>query len=315
MKNYLTLIFSFFVFISFAQTQAEKIKKEKDEKFAQIRAKAGQEIIKINETFYVLRPLGIVAGNLVIFITEEGLVMVDDQWEIVEELITEKIQQFTDKPLKYIINTHHHDDHIDGNKAFGKQQVKIIAHQFVRKTLEGLSDVYSAGEVLENYPANALPTTVYKEEMTLYIGEEPILLKHFGSGHTAGDTIIYFEKSNIIHAGDSFVTYGYPFVDLNNGGSFSGFINTLDGIISLADEKTIIIPGHGPLSTVEDVKKLRNTINEHFTMTKKGLEMGWSVETIASKIKSELKPWDIDPPILIYDSKQAYIRAIIESIK
>ena len=94
MKNYLTLIFSLFVFISFAQTQAEKIKKEKDEKFAQIRAKAGQEIIKINETFYVLRPLGIVAGNLVIFITEEGLVMVDDQWEIVEELITEKIQQF-----------------------------------------------------------------------------------------------------------------------------------------------------------------------------------------------------------------------------
>ncbi len=318
MKTTLTILFSLILISSFGQTQGDKIasiKKEQDEKQKQIRANAGEEILKINDTFYVLQPLGIVAGNLLVFITSEGLLMVDDQWEIVADLISEKISQFSDKPLKYIINTHHHDDHIDGNKAFGKQNVKIIAHQFVRNTLQSLTNVYTAGEVLESYPTYALPSTVFKNEMTLFFDDEPIVLKHFGNGHTGGDIIIHFKKSNIIHAGDSFVTYGYPFVDLNNGGSFEGFIRTLDGIISMADENTIIIPGHGPFCSVDDVKVLRNIIQEHFTMTKKGLEMGWSVATIANKIESELKPWDIKPPIIIYESKEAYIRKIIESLQ
>jgi glyoxylase-like metal-dependent hydrolase (beta-lactamase superfamily II) len=125
--------------------------------------------------------------------------------------------------------------------------------------------------------------------MSLYFGEEEIQLHNFGFGHTDGDTLVFFKDSNIMHTGDSFVTYGYPYVDLNNGGSFKGFLNMLNQIIVLADNNTIIMPGHGPLSSLNDVQQLKNVIEEHYEITVNGYKNGLSIDEILKEITSELQ--------------------------
>ena len=142
--------------------------------------------------------------------------------------------------------------------------------------------------IQDKYPDFALPSTVYNSTMKIYVDDEEIQLLYFGPGHTDGDTIAFFKNNNVIHAGDSFVTYGYPYVDLNDGGSFKGFINTLSQIIAISNEQTKIIPGHGPVCNVGDVITLKNILQEHYDITEKGFTEGLSIEQIMAKIKSEL---------------------------
>ena len=162
--------------------------------------------------------------------------------------------------------------------------------------------------VQDKYPDFALPTTVYNSTMKIYIEDEEIQLLNFGPGHTDGDTIVFFKNNNVIHAGDSFVTYGYPYVDLNDGGSFKGFINVLSQIIAISNEQTKIIPGHGPVCNVGDVITLKNILQEHYDITEKGFIEGLSVEQIMAKIKSELQgPGNI--------KKEDFITNIIYDLK
>ena len=272
-----------------------------------------EEIVKINDNFYMIKPIGGVAGNIGVFISDKGLVLVDDQWEIIEDLILETINSISKKEINFIINTHFHYDHVDGNKAFGKKGIPIISHENVRKRLKRKTRLYGHPQhnynmVQDKYPDYALPTTVYNSTMKIYVDNEEIQLSNFGPGHTDGDTIVFFKNNNVIHAGDSFVTYGYPFVDLNDGGSFKGFINILNQIIAISDDKTKIIPGHGPVSNVNDVIALKNILQEHYKITEDGFEEGLSVKQIMAEIKTELNgPGNI--------SKEDFIKNIIYDLK
>ena len=250
-----------------------------------------EEIVKINDTFFMIKPIGGVAGNIGVFISDKGLVLVDDQWEIIEDLILETIKSISKKEVSFIINTHFHYDHVDGNKAFGKKGIPIVSHENVRKRLKRKTKLYGHPQhnynmVQDKYPDYALPSTVYNSTMKIYIDDEEIQLSNFGPGHTDGDTIVFFKKNNVIHAGDSFVTYGYPFVDLNDGGSFKGFINILSQIIAISNGQTKIIPGHGPVCDINDVINLKNILQEHYEITEKGYTEGLSVEQIMAEIKS-----------------------------
>ena len=291
MRNLIFLIF----FSSFSL--AQKLDKDleafrKVEK--EVKNNLGEEIIKINETFFMIKPIGGVAGNIGVFIYDKGLVLVDDQWEIIEDLILETINSISKKDISFIINTHFHYDHVDGNKAFGKKGIPIVSHENVRKRLKRKSKLYGHPQhdfnmVQDKYPDFALPSTVYNSTMKIYVEDEEIQLSNFGPGHTDGDTIVFFKKNNVIHAGDSFVTYGYPYVDLNDGGSFKGFINVLNQIIAISNQRTKIIPGHGAVCNVGDVITLKNILQEHYEKTEKGLSQGLSVKQIIAEIKSELK--------------------------
>ena len=290
--KYFILIICFSSF-SIAQTNDKDLeafrKVEKD-----VENNLTEEIVKINDTFFMIRPIGGVAGNIGVFISDEGLVLVDDQWEIIEDLILETINSISKKDISFIINTHFHYDHVDGNKAFGKKGIPIISHENVRKRLKRKTKLYGHPQhnynmVQDKYPDFALPTTVYNSTMKIYVEDEEIQLLNFGPGHTDGDTIVFFKNNNVIHAGDSFVTYGYPYVDLNDGGSFRGFINVLSQIIAISNEQTKIIPGHGPVCNVGDVITLKNILQEHYDITEKGFIEGLSVEQIKAKIKSELQ--------------------------
>ena len=309
--KYFILIILFSSF-SIAQTNDKDLeafrKVEKD-----VENNLTEEIVKINDTFFMIKPIGGVAGNIGVFISDKGLVLVDDQWEIIEDLILETIKSISKKEVSFIINTHFHYDHVDGNKAFGKKGIPIVSHENVRKRLKRKTKLYGHPQhnynmVQDKYPDYALPSTVYNSTMKIYIDDEEIQLSNFGPGHTDGDTIVFFKKNNVIHAGDSFVTYGYPFVDLNDGGSFKGFINILSQIIAISNGQTKIIPGHGPVCDINDVITLKNILQEHYEITEKGFTEGLSVEQIMAGIKSELNgPGNI--------TKEDFIKNIIYDLK
>ena len=309
--KYFILIILFSSF-SIAQTNDKDLeafrKVEKD-----VENNLTEDIVKINDTFFMIKPIGGVAGNIGVFISDKGLVLVDDQWEIIEDLILETIKSISKKEVSFIINTHFHYDHVDGNKAFGKKGIPIVSHENVRKRLKRKTKLYGHPQhnynmVQDKYPDYALPSTVYNSTMKIYIDDEEIQLSNFGPGHTDGDTIVFFKKNNVIHAGDSFVTYGYPFVDLNDGGSFKGFINILSQIIAISNGQTKIIPGHGPVCDINDVITLKNILQEHYEITEKGFTEGLSVEQIMAEIKSELNgPGNI--------TKEDFIKNIIYDLK
>jgi len=304
------VLFFFISFISFGQSEDPDLKILKEREKV-VKDSLTEKVIKINEQFYMIQPFGGVAGNIGVFVSGDGIILIDDQWEVIEELILETIQSISQKEIKFIINTHFHHDHIDGNKAFGKKGIPIISHKNVRKRLHQKQELYPmGGEKIfqDKYPKEGLPTITYSSAMSIFESDEEIQLYNFGFGHTDGDTLVFFKDSNIMHTGDSFVTYGYPFVDLNNGGSFKGFLEMLNQIIILADVNTIIMPGHGPLSNLNDVTKFRNVIAEHYNITVDGYKNGLSVNEILSQITTILKS---DAGI----TKKDFVQNIIQDLK
>ena len=249
------------------------------------------EIEKINNQFYMLVGGG---GNVGVFVSDEDVVLVDNKYEIIEEVLMNSLRKITDKPIKYIINTHFHHDHSDGNRTFGKQGIPIISHQNAKKRMMEDSELYGGifssikDFVQPKYEKDALPVLTYESKMTISQGNEEIELYNFGKAHTDGDSVVVFKKNNIIHTGDAFVRYGYPYVDLNNGGSIKGLIDFLGALELLCDENTIIMPGHGKLSNKKDVINLKNSLSSLYNKTIIGLKNGLSYNEISDSIDETL---------------------------
>jgi glyoxylase-like metal-dependent hydrolase (beta-lactamase superfamily II) len=249
------------------------------------------EIEKINEQFYMLVGGG---GNVGVFISDHDVVLIDNKYEIIEDILMTSLKKITDKPIKFIINTHFHHDHSDGNRAFGKQGIPIISHQNAKKRMMEDKELYGGiysfikNFVQPKYDENSLPVFTYESKMTISQGNEEIELYNFGKAHTDGDSVVVFKNNNIIHTGDAFVRYGYPYVDLNNGGSIKGLIDFLGTLELLCDENTIIIPGHGNLSKKEDVTDLKNSLKELYNKTVIGLKNGLSYTEISDSVEETL---------------------------
>ena len=249
------------------------------------------EIEKINEQFYMLVGGG---GNVGVFISDHDVVLIDNKYEIIEDILMTSLKKITDKPIKFIINTHFHHDHSDGNRAFGKQGIPIISHQNAKKRMMEDKELYGGiysfikNFVQPKYDENSLPVFTYESKMTISQGNEEIELYNFGKAHTDGDSVVVFKNNNIIHTGDAFVRYGYPYVDLNNGGSIKGLIDFLGTLELLCDENTIIIPGHGSLSKKEDVTDLKNSLKDLYNKTVIGLKNGLSYTEISDSVEETL---------------------------
>ena len=249
------------------------------------------EIEKINNQFYMLVGGG---GNVGVFISSGEVILIDNKYEIIEDVLMASLREITDKPIKYIINTHFHHDHSDGNRAFGKEGIPIISHQNAKKRM--MEDIELYGGIYDfikdfvqpKYDNESLPVLTYESKMTISQGNEEIELFNFGKAHTDGDSVVVFKNNNVIHTGDAFVRYGYPYVDLNNGGSIKGLISLLGTLEQLCDDNTIIIPGHGGLSKKEDVIKLKNTLDDLYTKTVIGLKNGLSYNEISDSIEETL---------------------------
>jgi glyoxylase-like metal-dependent hydrolase (beta-lactamase superfamily II) len=220
-----------------------------DQDFSKVQIKVTQ----VAGNVYMLQGAG---GNIGASIGEDGIVVVDDQYAPLADKIQAALKGITALPVRFIINTHYHEDHTGGNAYFQKQ-APIIAHDNVRKRLESGGAAGNGGSVhfdAKPAPKEALPIITFDHDVTVHLNGEDIRALYFPAGHTDGDSVIFFPKSNVVHMGDDFVTYGFPFIDVDSGGSIDGMIDGVEKVIAQVPADVKIIPGHGPISSVTDVR-------------------------------------------------------------
>src|SRR5947207_8592431 len=198
--------------------------------FSKVQIKA----TKVSGNIYMLEGQG---GNIAASVGEDGIVIVDDQFAPLADKIQAALKELkiTDKPVRFVINTHYHGDHSGGNVPFNNAGSTLIAQDNVRKRLESGGIAGNGGSVrMENKPdaKEALPIITFDHDVTVHLNGEDIRALYFPAGHTDGDSIIFFPKSNVVHMGDDFVTYGFPFIDVDSGGSINGMIEGVEKVIS-----------------------------------------------------------------------------------
>lgn len=236
---------------------------------------------KVNENLFLLYGLG---GNIAVSTGNDGVLIVDSQIPIIFPKIIKAIKKLSDDKIIYTINTHWHWDHSDGNLVLDSDETKIISHSNARENMQkgGLINMGTTILNQEPYPKSALPVITHENGMSLYFNDEKIDLLHFGPAHTTGDTVIYFTNQNAIHLGDVFFSNSYPFIDVDNGGSLIGMINYLEKIVLVIDKETIVMPGHGEISSISDIKdtiEMLKTVKNRILMSIKNNQ---SLEQIIS---------------------------------
>ena len=208
----------------------------------------------VRDNIYMLQGSG---GNIGVSIGNDGTLIVDDQFATLTNKIAAAIAELTDRPVNIVVNSHFHYDHTDGNENFGRAGAYIVAHDNSRKRMESTQVLAGSGRVQEAYDTVGLPKITFFDSMRFYFNGNAVDIVKTGNGHTDGDAQIYFREANVIHTGDMFVRYGLPFIDQSNGGTMDGMIDALMNIASLIDDDTIIIPGHGQLSSRDDLLDYR----------------------------------------------------------
>ncbi len=202
---------------------------------------------KIEEGFYVLFGLG---GNIAVSSGEDGVLIVDDQCPEMIPKLKKAMRKQGDRDVDFVINTHWHFDHADGNKTLGKTGSWLVSHSNSRHMMmrDNVINLVSAAGLQKAYPPEALPDITFDEHMQFHINGEQVDLMHFGPAHTTGDTVVFFRGRNAVHMGDIFNNAGYPFIDAGNGGTLDGVLNTCKTVLAMIDADTLVIPGHGPLA-------------------------------------------------------------------
>jgi cyclase len=255
-----------------------------DEDFSKVQMK----VTKVAGTVYLIEGAG---GNIGASVGDDGIVIVDDQYAPLAEKIQAALKSITNKPVRFIINTHYHGDHTGGNAYFQKQ-APIIAQDNVRKRLESGGPVGNGSSVhmdAKPQPKEALPIITFDHDVTVHLNGEDIRALFFPAGHTDGDSIIFFPKSNVVHMGDDFVTYGFPFIDVDSGGSIDGMIDAVDQVIAQLPADVKVIPGHGPLSSLDDVRAYATMLKATRDVTQQAIKEGKTLDQM--KQAKLLEPW------------------------
>jgi cyclase len=242
--------------------------------------------VKITDRVYMLQGRG---GNVGALIGEEGILIVDDDYAQVTPKIAEALKALgSDKP-RFIFNTHWHGDHTQGNQFFGKDSL-ILAQTNVRKRLS--MDATILGNPFKAYPKFALPLFTYDQSIRVHFNDEEVYAVHYPNGHTDGDSVIFFTKANVVHMGDDFFVNRFPFVDLQSGGSVQGLIKNISEIIAKAPADIKIIPGHGNLSTLDDLKAYNQMLVETVDVVRKGMSAGKTLEGLKKAgLPEKYKDW------------------------
>ena len=221
---------------------------------------------KLSNDMYVIHGSG---GNVILSIGDDGVVLVDDQYAPVTEIIKSVIAKLTDKPIKFVINSHWHPDHTGGNEKLGEAGAIIVSHDNVRKRLSSDQPFEFINQTIPALSEKGLPIITFSENMTFYQNHEEIKITHLYSGHTDGDSAVFFTNKNVIYIGDDFSDRSYPFMDLSSGGSVDGLILSLQKILLLINEETKVVGGHSGISNqtkvndyLDMVIHIRNHINQ-----------------------------------------------------
>lgn len=245
--------------------------------------------IKVHPVAGAISMLQGAGGNIGVSVGEDGIVIIDDQYAPLAPKIKAALASITDEPVRFVLNTHYHGDHTGGNEIFG-ETAPIIAHENVRRRLaEGVS---VQGRTIPPASEEALPVITFNDRLTVHLNGEEIRAVHFPHAHTDGDSVIFFQGSNVIHMGDLFFNGLFPFIDLDGGGSVNGLIRAIESILPKISAGAKIIPGHGPIATADDLREYLQMLRRTRASVAAGLHAGKSAEQMKEeKILAEWEPW------------------------
>jgi glyoxylase-like metal-dependent hydrolase (beta-lactamase superfamily II) len=243
---------------------------------------------KVAGNIYMLQGSG---GNIGVSVGTDGILIVDDQFAPLADKIKKALKDLGDGKLKFVLNTHWHGDHTGGNVAFGPD-APIIAHDNVRRRLSTEQKSEFFKRTTPASPNEALPVITFDKSLSVHFNGEEIKVIHFPHGHTDGDSVIFFTKSNVVHLGDDFFVGRFPFVDLESGGDVEGLIKNIAEIIPKLPADVKIIPGHGAISTVADLKAYHRMLTETTAIVREKMKAKKTLAEIkAEGLPAEWKDW------------------------
>lgn len=222
-------------------------------------------------------------GNIGVLTGSDGKFLVDAGIAVSREKIEAALKQIDDQPVKYVVNSHYHWDHTEGNAWVHDTGAVLMAHKNSLKRLSTTTRVIEWGFTFPPAPASALPSVTVDREKRMTFNGETVLIKHHGSGHTDGDLAVYFTKADVLMTGDVWWNGLYPFIDYGAGGGINGMIKWVDELLKMTNDKTIIVPGHGPIGTRAQMadfgKMLRKTRDQVSRLKKQGMTLAQIIAT------------------------------------
>lgn len=240
---------------------------------------------KVAGNVYVLFGQG---GNIGVSVGKDGILMIDDQFINLADKIKAALKELGSEKPRFLFNTHWHGDHTGGNPAFGADSI-IVAQTNVRTRL---STTVKLGErEFKALPPVGLPMITYDKSLSIHFNGEEVRAVHYPSGHTDGDTVLFFTTSNVVHLGDNFFAGRFPFVDLNSGGSVEGLANNLAELIKTIPSDAKLIPGHGAVSTVADLKTYHQTIVETTAIVREKMKTKSLADIKKEGLPEKYKEW------------------------
>lgn len=260
--------------------------------------------IRITQNLYLLVGQG---GNIGLSVGDDGAFIVDDQFAPLSMKIKAAIAQITDKPVRFVVNTHWHGDHTGGNENFGNDGAMIVAHDNVRRRMDPamFKDVVGRTQAA---PRAALPVITFGSDATFHWNGETIRAIHVPASHTDGDAVIHFVGADAIHMGDTFFNGRYPFVDVASGGSINGMIASSNAVLAIARPSTRILPGHGEVASIRELTAYRDMLVSVRDRVKAMRDRGMTEEAvIAAKPTADLDAvWGQNP--------DRFVQAVFQSL-
>src|SRR5688572_26746928 len=251
-------------------------------------SKVEMKATKVAGNVYMLEGAG---GNIGVSVGTDGILIVDDQFAPLADKIRAALKELNQGKLRFILNTHWHGDHTGANAQFGPEAT-IIAHDNVRKRLSTEQKIPFFKSTVPASPKEALPVITFDNSLSVHFNGEDIRAIHFPNGHTDGDSVIFFTTSNVVHLGDNFFAGAFPFVDVDNGGNVVGLTKNTGEIITKIPAGAKLIPGHGPLATIDDLNLYHRMLLETTDIVRKKVAAGKTVDQIKSEgLPEEWKSW------------------------
>jgi glyoxylase-like metal-dependent hydrolase (beta-lactamase superfamily II) len=242
---------------------------------------------KLSDTVTMVKGQG---GNIAVSAGEDGVFIIDDQLKPLTDQLLAAVRKIDDRPIRFVINTHYHGDHVGGNETLGKAGSVIIAHDNIRRRMSTDQFNHFFNDTTPAYPAESLPVVTFNDRVSLHLNGESVAVHHVPRGHTDGDSIVHFPVSNVLHMGDIFFNGLYPYIDLDGGGTIQGMIGAVELALSLADEQTRIIPGHGTLSNRAELQDYHDFLSKARANVQAQIDQGLNLEqAIAARPTAE---WD-----------------------
>jgi glyoxylase-like metal-dependent hydrolase (beta-lactamase superfamily II) len=242
---------------------------------------------KVADGIYMLQGQG---GNIAALGGEQGVVLIDDQFAPLTEKIRAAVKKFSNAPVRFVINTHWHYDHVGGNENFAKIGSVVVAHKNVRQRMGVEQFLKAFNKKVPASPLAALPVVTFENAIELHLNGQTIKVEHVEHAHTDGDSFVYFKEANVLHMGDVFFNRSYPFIDSSSGGSVKGVLAGVEKALAMVDGKTKIIPGHGPLASKKDLKAYHKLLRRLQKKIGGMKEKGMSLEEVLKQ--QPTKKWD-----------------------